>query len=181
MIDVIKIDELEFVKLIEAEEIAKRIQVIASQINTAEAENNPLFLVVLNGAFVFAADLLREITIDCDIKFIDAKSYDGVKSTGVVSLNAEKITFVKDRNVIIVEDIVDSGNTVNVLNNLCSQHKANSVKVASFLSKPSEIQYDITVDYVGFEIAKLFVLGYGLDYNEKGRNLPHIYQIRPFI
>ncbi len=181
MIDVIKIDELEFVKLIESTEIAKRIEVLASQITSAEKDNNPLFLVVLNGAFIFAADLLRKIKFDCDIKFIDAKSYDGLTSTGEVNLNVTELSYAKGRNVIIIEDIVDSGNTINVLNNICAEHDAASVKVATFLSKPGEFKYDIIVDYVGFEIAKLFVIGYGLDYDGQGRNLPSIYQIRPFV
>lgn len=181
MTDVIKLEELEFVKLIEAPEIKKRIDLLASVMNEELADSNPVFLVVLNGAFIFAADLLRGVDFECDIAFVDAKSYDGMQTTGDVKVNDKALSKVENRNVVIIEDIVDTGHTIKVLRGICESKGANSFKVVSFLSKPSAHEHDITVDYVGFEISKLFVVGYGLDYNNKGRNLKDIYQIRPFI
>ena len=181
MADVIKIEELEFVKMIEAPDIKKRIDSLAEQINSDLTNLNPIFLVVLNGAFIFAADLLRNIKFDCDIAFVDAKSYDGLISTGDVIVNDKNLVKVKNRNIVIIEDIVDTGHTIKVLKNICEHNGASSFKVISFLSKPEAHEHNINVDYVGFEISKLFVVGYGLDYNNKGRNLKHIYLIRPFI
>src|SRR6056297_2050266 len=98
MTDIVKIDELEFVKLIEAKEIEKRLDLMASLMNESLKGENPLFLVVLNGAFIFAADILRKLTLECDIQFVDAKSYDGLTSTGEVIINDEKLNVVKERN-----------------------------------------------------------------------------------
>ena len=181
MPDVVKIDELEFVKLIEAREIARRNEVLASQLNSAIGDKNPLFVVVLNGAFIFAADLLRHFEQECDIIFVDAKSYEGIKPNEDIEVVAKSIQKVKDRLVVIVEDIVDTGHTIKVIKSICEENGAQEIKTVSFLSKPSAIKHDISVDYVGFEISQLFVIGYGLDYKNKGRNLRDIYQIRPII
>ncbi len=180
MTKVVKIEELEFVQLILEEEIKEKTAQIGAQITKDYQGQNPLFLIVLNGAFIFAADLLRKIDLDCDIRFVEAKSYKGLESTGEVLIKND-LSFVQNRNVVIIEDIVDSGNTIVELSQICRNEGVQSLKIASLLSKPSATIHDITVDYVCFEISKLFVIGYGLDYNGKGRNLPDIYQIRPFV
>ena len=181
MNDVIKLEELEFVKLIEAREIHSRIAVLASQMETYLADKDPLFIVVLNGAFIFGADLLRHFNFECDVEFVSAKSYEGLESTQLLKLDETYLPNVKDRYVVIIEDIVDSGFTIKNVKELCIQNGASYVEVAAFLSKPSEWTHDIDIKYVGFEIGPLFVIGYGLDYNGKGRNLKDIYQLRPFV
>jgi adenylate kinase len=181
MSDVIKIDALEFVKLIEAKEISKRLDVMASLMAEKLHDKNPIFLIVLNGAFIFGADLLRRFEFDCDIIFVDAKSYEGTASTGEVKIETQKLDEVKGRHVVIIEDIVDSGRTIEAIRNECEHLNAASIQVASFLTKPSVHNDSILIDFVGFEIAPMFVIGYGLDYNGKGRNLKDIYQIRPFV
>jgi adenylate kinase len=154
---------------------------MASIMSNHLEDKDPLFIVVLNGAFIFGADLLRKFNFECDILFIDAKSYDGLESTGKVVVEDKKIQSVKNRHVVIIEDIVDSGHTIKVLKELCEAVGCSSFEVASFLAKPSSYKVKVHVDYVGFDIAPLFVIGYGLDYNGKGRNLKDIYQIRPFV
>ena len=181
MSEVIKIDALEFVKLIESKEISKRLDLMARLMAEKLNDKDPIFLVVLNGAFIFGADLLRRFDFECDISFVDAKSYEGTESTGEVVLDTKKLNAVTNRHVVILEDIVDSGRTIEAIRNKCNDLNAASVQVASFLSKPSIHNDEIKIDYVGFEIAPQFVIGYGLDYNGKGRNLKDIYQIRPFV
>ncbi|HMP28421.1 MAG TPA: phosphoribosyltransferase family protein, partial [Saprospiraceae bacterium] len=136
-----------------------------------------IFLVVMTGAFIFAADLLRRINIDCDIRFIRARSYAGTKSTGIVKLEEDFLMDIQGRNIIIVEDIIDTGITLKFLKDGITKFGAQSIKTCALLSKKSCHTYPLHINYCGFEIEDKFVVGYGLDYNDKGRNLRDIYQL----
>lgn len=175
----IKIIDKEFQVLISANEIEQRVKSIAGKINCDYKGKKPLFLGVLNGAFLFMADLFKSISLECEISFIRVSSYAGTESSGtvknVIGLN-EKIT---GRDVIIVEDIVDTGDTAKYLFDELKKHNPSSVKLATFLFKPKALKQNIQPpDYTGFEIEPEFVVGYGLDYDGFGRNLNDIYVLK---
>jgi hypoxanthine phosphoribosyltransferase len=171
----IKVHEREFEPFILSDAIALRVKAIAEQVSDEYEGKNPLFLAVLNGAFVFAADLLREINFQSEISFVKVSSYSGTQSTGEIK---ELIGFTEDlkgRHIVIVEDIIDTGMSMqHILQQVRSLSPA-SVKVATLLVKREAIKVPVQIDYVGFEIESRFVLGYGLDYDGLGRNLCHIY------
>lgn len=163
-----------FVPFIAADTIQERIQVLAEQINKEYAHKEPLIVVVLNGAFLFAADLVKHLTILCEITFIRVASYEATESTGqlkqILGLNQS----VEGRDLILVEDIVDTGFTITeVCSQLQAEHPA-SIAVATLLFKPAALKQPLELHYVGFEIENRFVLGYGLDYDGLGRNTPDI-------
>ncbi len=173
----IKVHDKEFIPYLNADEIAKEVSRIAGEINKDYAGKKPLFIAILNGAFIFAADLLKEITLEAEICFIKLASYKGVKSTGKVITAIGLDTDLYNRDVIIVEDIVDTGKTLTqFLPQLEHSHPA-SLKIASLLHKPDAMIYPIIIDYLGFTIPNKFVLGYGLDYDGLGRNIKEIYQL----
>tara|TARA_B100000963_G_C22347880_1_gene545913 strand:- start:50 stop:586 length:537 start_codon:yes stop_codon:yes gene_type:complete len=159
-------------------EIAQIVDSIAKKINATKIKN-PIFIAVMNGAFLFAADIMRNITIpNAEISFIKLSSYSGTTTTGEVS---ELIGFSKDlknRNVIILEDIIDSGITLEKIMSLLEKENVATIKVATLLFKPDAYSKDIKIDYIGKSIPNNFVVGYGLDYDEIGRNLPHIYKLK---
>ncbi len=161
-----------------AEEIATSIKNIASKINTDYKDSTPLFLGVLNGCFLFAADLLREISLDCEISFVKVASYKGMKSTGEVNQLIGLDRSIEGRDVIIVEDIVDTGNTIENIVDLLEKAGCNSIKIATFLLKPEAYKKSIKVDYVAMEIENKFVVGYGLDYDGFGRNVKELYVLK---
>ena len=164
-----------FIPYITSDKIAESVSVMAKKINNQLTEDVPLFLVVLNGSFMFAADLLKEVTIPCEICFIKLASYHGTNSTGTVTELIGLTEEVKGRTVIIVEDIVDTGITLEKLVSILTKKEAKQIKVASFLLKPDSYKKDIPVDYVGIEIPNDFVVGYGLDYDGLGRNMKDVY------
>ena len=152
---------------------------MAEQINKDLADKNPLFLCVLNGAFVFAADLFREITIpDAEISFIRMKSYIGTHSTGEVQMISGLHEDISGRTVVIVEDIVDTGFTLLQLKEILQESNPAEIKVATLLFKPDSLKYDVTIDYAALDIPQAFIVGYGLDYDELGRNLKDIYIVQ---
>ena len=159
-------------------EISEIVDTIANNIN-AKKIKDPLFIAVMNGAFLFAADIMRKITIaNAEISFIKLSSYSGTKTTGEVN---ELIGFgqnIKGRNVIILEDIIDTGITLEKIMALLAKEQVADVKVATLLFKPKAYTKDIDIDFIGKSIANDFVIGYGLDYDEIGRNLPHIYKLK---
>lgn len=173
----ITINGHEFETSIPEADIRQRVKEIATQINHDMAGRNPLFLAVLNGAFIFAADLMREITIPCEISFVKLASYQGVISTGtvkeVIGLNVE----LTGRHVIIVEDIVDTGRTMRRMLDTLSLHKPASVSVCTLFHKPTKMVEDVKLDYVAFSIPDQFILGYGLDFDQQGRGLKDVYTI----
>jgi hypoxanthine phosphoribosyltransferase len=164
-----------FVPYISSDKISERVNQIAQKINSDLLKDMPLFLVVLNGSFMFAADLLKEINIPCELSFIKLASYHGTTSTGVVTEMIGLTEEIKGRTVVIVEDIVDTGVTLEKLVTLLIKKEVKQIKVATFLLKPDAYKKDIKVDYVGMEIPNDFVVGYGLDYDGLGRNMKEVY------
>jgi len=175
--DEMRYGDLTFKPYINAEAIAFKLRDLAEEINTNEANSNPVFLVIMTGAYVFAADLLRQINVDCDIRFVRVKSYIGMESAGELRLEEDFLVNLEGRNIILVEDIVDTGNTVHKLIQYLNKMDVISVKTCTLLSKPSAHRLRVNIDYLGFEIEEQFVIGYGLDYNDKARNLPDIWQL----
>ncbi len=157
--------------------IQKAIVGLAEKINKDIDGKNPLFLVVLNGAFMFAADLLKHITTDCQISFVKLSSYMGTKTTQTVRELIGLDEVLRGRTVIIVEDIIDTGITMSETINKLQKLEATEVKLATLLFKPAAFQKDFKIDYIGLEIPNDFIVGYGLDYDGLGRNLPDIYKL----
>lgn len=162
---------------ISEEEIKDAVHKVAKQINTAYKGEKVIFLGVLNGAFMFASDLLKEIDLTCEISFVKLSSYKGTASTGKVHELVGLTTDIKDKHVIILEDIVDSGLTLDKLYSMIELHSPKSVEVATMLYKPEAFKGNIPPKYIGIEIENKFIVGYGLDYQEEGRNTKAIYQI----
>jgi hypoxanthine phosphoribosyltransferase len=150
---------------------------MAMQMNADLQDENPLFIAILNGAFIFAADLFRELTIDAEISFIKLASYKGTRSSGHVITAIGLDMDLYDRTVVILEDIVDTGKTLHEFLPQVLHQQPRRLLVVSLLSKPEVLQYPVKIDYLGFEVPNKFLLGYGLDYNGLGRNLPDIYQL----
>jgi len=169
-----------FVPFISREQIDEQVQRLAREIKRDHGGDAPLFLCVLNGAFIFTADLFRACDIpDAEVAFIRFKSYQGTASTGQVQELMGLTEDITGRTVIIVEDIVDSGITINHLRAELERHNPREVKLASLLFKPASLQVGKAPDYVGFEIPPRFILGYGLDLDGQARNLPDIYVLKP--
>jgi hypoxanthine phosphoribosyltransferase len=158
-------------------EIEEAIEKIAKEINNDYADKNPLFIAILNGAFMFASDLFKKITIPAEISFIKLASYQGTKSTGTVITSIGLETDLFDRHVVIIEDIVDTGKTLSEFLPQLKHQQPQSLKVCALLHKKQATQYPIDIDFLGFEIPNLFVVGYGLDYNGFGRNLDQLMQL----
>ena len=175
--ETIQIKDKKFRPSITEAEILRQVKVVADRINHDFKDKNPLFLAVLNGAFVFAADLMREITIPCEISFVKLASYQGTTSTGtireVIGINED----LTGRDIIIVEDIVDTGLTIKRMMESLGTRNPKSVHVCTLLLKPEKLQEDIDIEYVAFRIPNEFILGYGLDYDQQARNLRDIYTI----
>lgn len=173
----IQIDDKEFCKLIEYDQIEKRIRLIGIQLNVDYENRVPVFIGVLNGSFIFLADLMKEIGIASEVTFIKVSSYEGDQSTGNIRQEIGLSMDLKGRDVIIVEDIVDTGATLHHLLEMIKEQQPASVNVCTLLLKPKSLrrQFD-EITYVGFEIPNEFVVGYGLDYKGLGRNLKDIYR-----
>ncbi len=159
-------------------DLQQRVKELGRQINHDYANQNLYLLIVLSGAYRFAADLSSELEITTEIGFIKLHSYSGTESTGLVSAQLPPSDDVKGKHVLIVEDIVDTGTTIEYLMGLPAIQAAKSVKIASLLFKPDAYKKEYPIHYQGFEIPNLFVVGYGLDYNGLGRNLNDIYQLK---
>ena len=158
-------------------EILQRVQAVADRINHDLAGKNPLFLAVLNGSFIFAADLMRRITIPCEISFVKLASYQGTTSTGtikeVIGINED----LTGRTIVIVEDIVDTGLTMKRMVESLGTRNPESIHICTLLLKPDRLQVPLDIEYAAIEIPNDFILGYGLDYDQQGRNLKDIYTI----
>lgn len=170
---------LTFVPYIEREKIANRVNELACEIKRDTPEGAvPLFICVLNGAFPFASDLFRAVDRDAEITFIRLKSYEGTGTTGVVKEVMGLGENIKGRRVIIVEDIVDTGNTIKRLVDDLNKMEPADIKIATLLFKPESLQCDVKPHYVGFSIPSKFIIGYGLDLDGMARNLPDIYVLK---
>ncbi|SOE22800.1 hypoxanthine phosphoribosyltransferase [Spirosomataceae bacterium TFI 002] len=163
-----------FVRLIDKQKIQKRIQELADKISKDFDGKNPIFLGVLNGSFMFLSDLMKNLEIECQMSFLKVNSYKQLSSSGTIKELIGINEDLENRHVIIVEDIVDSGRTMAWIINTLEPKKVASIHIASLLLKPKALQIPIKVDYCGFEIENDFVLGYGLDYDGYGRNIPEI-------
>lgn len=173
----IQVFDKTFEPYITATQINEQIKKIAAQLNIDYAGKRPLFIAILNGSFMFASDLFKELNIDAEICFIKLASYKGTKSTGNVITSIGLDIPLTDRHVIIVEDIVDTGKTLHeFLPQLINQQPV-TLKIASLLSKPDALLFPIAIDYLGFDVPNKFLLGYGLDYDGLGRNLKEIYRL----
>lgn len=174
---IVKIKDKTFKTSITEEEIKKQVKAVAQQISKDMEGENPLFLAVLNGSFIFAADLMREMTIPCEISFVKLASYQGTTSTGkikeVIGINED----LSGRTVVIVEDIVESGQTMKRMIESLGTRNPASVHICSLFFKPEKLQTELNIDYVAFRIPDDFIVGYGLDYDQQGRELRDVYTI----
>jgi len=175
MREIITIHNKQFKPYISEKQIAEAVKLMSEAINKDLKNEQPVFLTVLNGAFMFAADLLKQIDISCEVSFIKLSSYQGMSSLGgvtqLIGLNED----VKDRTVVILEDIVETGLTINSLVDLLNQRQVKQIKVAAAFMKNGVYKQDRKIDYIGIEIGDEFVVCYGLDYNGLGRNLKEVY------
>jgi hypoxanthine phosphoribosyltransferase len=174
---VIKVHDKSFDTYLSEETIQQRIKELAAGINKDYTGKRPLFIAILNGSFMFASDLFKQLTIEAELCFIKLASYKGLKSSGnvVTSIGLEDDLF--DKEVIIVEDIVDTGKTLHDFLPKLMHQQPKSLKIVTLLHKAEATEYVLQLDYVGFSIPNKFVVGYGLDYNGLGRNLKEIYQL----
>jgi hypoxanthine phosphoribosyltransferase len=171
----IKVEDLYFEKYIENQEVISKTVEIANQINFDYVDKKPIFISVLNGSFMFAAELFKNLNIPCEICFVKVSSYVDLASTGTVKELIGLNQDIENRHVIIIEDIVDTGRTLHFLIDKMLQNKPLSIASATLLHKPAATIVKNRIEYIGFEIDNLFVLGFGLDYNGFGRNLDSIY------
>jgi len=175
MREIITIHNKQFKPYISEKQIAEAVKLMSEAMNKDLKNEQPIFLTVLNGAFIFAADLLKQIDISCEVSFIKLSSYRGMSSLGgvtqLIGLNED----VKDRTVVILEDIIETGLTINSLVDLLNQRQVKQIKVAAAFMKNGVYKQDRKIDYIGIEIGDEFVVGYGLDYNGLGRNLKEVY------
>lgn len=174
---IIKIKDKTFKTSIPEAQILERVKAVADRINTDMADKNPLLLAMLNGSFVFAADLMRMINIPCEISFVKMASYEGTSSTGKVKQLLGLNEDLKGRTVIIVEDIVESGLTMKSLLDTLHEQEPAEIHICTLLLKPECLKVPLDIKYVAREIPNDFILGYGLDYDQQGRNLRDIYTV----
>lgn len=175
--DKIKVRDREFTVSIPEAKILQRVAEVAAQINNDLKNENPLFLAVLNGSFVFAADLMRCMEMPCEISFVRMASYEGTSSTGKVKQLIGLKEEIKGRTVVIVEDIIDSGLTMKNLLATLEEKQPKDIRIAALLVKPGNLQVDLDIPYCCFDIPNDFIIGYGLDYDGEGRNLRSIYTV----
>ncbi len=173
----IQLHDLYFKPYLSEAAIQSRVRELGQQIQLDYAGQQPLFIGILNGAFMFAADLARACNMDADFAFVRLKSYEGTSSSGQVITMIGLKAPIAGRHLILVEDIIDTGRTLHAFLPQLQEQGPASVRIAALLSKPAAREHPLEADYTGFEIPNRFVVGYGLDYNELGRNLPAIYQL----
>jgi hypoxanthine phosphoribosyltransferase len=175
----IKVNGDTFVEMISERRIKKRVRELARQISRDYRGRVPVFIGILNGSFIFFADLIREVTVDCEMDFLKLSSYGDAKiSSGNVRLLKDLNCQVEGRDIVIVEDIVDSGLSMEYIKSLITRQNPRTFRVVTLLFKRDAVKSDIQLDYVGFSIPSEFVIGYGLDYAQKVRNLKSIYRLR---
>ena len=173
----LKVHDKQFKPYISAEQINEQVKKVATEINKDYNGKRPLFIAILNGAFMFASDLLKEITIEAEICFIKLASYKGVTSTGQVVTAIGLDVDLVGREVIVVEDIIDTGKTLSHFLPQIKYHHPASLKIAALLHKPDATVNPVKIDYLGFTVPDKFLIGYGLDYDGLGRNIKEIYQM----
>lgn len=174
----IQIHDKYFVPFITAEEIDAVIGRMARQVQEDLKGETPIFLGVLNGSFMVVSDFVKKYTHNCEISFVKMSSYTGMSTTNDVKQLIGLNQSLEGRSVVVIEDIVDTGNTIEELKKILEGHNLKQLKIATLFFKPEAYTKDIVLDYIGFEIPDKFIVGYGLDYDELGRNLPEIYQLQ---
>ncbi|MCP9201570.1 hypoxanthine phosphoribosyltransferase [Gramella sp. GC03-9] len=172
----IKLHDLEFEPYISEEEITQVIDRISDEVNRDFGDKTPVFIGVLNGSFMFASEVVKRFQGDCEISFVKLGSYKGTESTGEVKTLLGLNQDLKDRTVVLLEDIVDTGNTLVELDQILKQSGVKEYKVVSLFFKPEAYKKSVPVDYIGMEIPNKFIVGYGLDYDGLGRNLTQVYK-----
>lgn len=175
--EVVQVHDKQFELFIPESEIQKEVTRIAMEMNQELADKDPIFLGILNGAFMFASDLYKQLSFPCQITFLKLASYSGTRSTGTVKQLIGINRDLKDRVVVVLEDIVDTGVTLETIIRQLSGYQPAEIRVATFLHKPDATIREVKLDYVGMEIPNDFILGYGLDYDGYGRNFKEIYQL----
>jgi hypoxanthine phosphoribosyltransferase len=173
----IQVHDKKFITYFSVSQIDDQVTRLGEEINRDYRGKRPLFIAILNGSFMFASDLFKKLTIEAEICFIKLASYQGIKSTGKVVTSIGLDQSLKDRDIIVVEDIVDTGKTLHEFLPQLTDHAPASVKIATLLHKPDALKHPLQLDYVGFNVPNKFLLGYGLDYDGLGRNLKEIYQL----
>lgn len=174
----IRIHDKQFVPFLSASQIDSAIARMAQEIADDIDEEVPIFIGVLNGSFMFVSDFMKHYNRPCELSFIKLSSYQGTTTTEKVNQLIGLGVNVENRTVIILEDIIDTGNTLVVLNDLFKDKKVKSLKVATLFFKPEAYKKELPIDYIGIEIPHKFIVGFGLDYDEHGRNLPEVYQLK---
>ena len=175
--ELIKLHDKTFEPYVSAEELNQITERMASEVYQDLQESRPFFIAILNGSFMFAADFLRHYKGECEISFVKMASYKGTQSTGKIHQLIGLSTPVEGRDVVILEDIIDTGNTLEEIYRIFEDKKVNSFRVATLFFKPDAYKKDLKIDYVGKPIPNRFIVGYGLDFDEIGRNLPQVYQL----
>ena len=171
------VDREKLIQIISEKSIMERVHQIADDISNQYKSEVPILIGILNGSFIFASDLVRAMKIDCEIDFIKVSSYSGTKSKGTIHLKKDISADITDRHVIIVEDIIDSGLTIRFIRERLLDAQPKSVSIVTLLMKPELAEIDFDVNWVGFEIPPHYVVGYGLDYDQKFRNLRGIFRL----
>ncbi len=179
MSEKIRIRDLSFQPLFSAVQIQARVRELGAALTQEHNANNPLFISILSGAFVFASDLIRAFEGNCEIGFVKLASYSGTRSTGDVQTIMGLEKDLRGRHIIVVEDIVDTGRTLHFFLDHLRQQQPASLCTVALLYKPDAIEFPVSVEHIGFDIENRFVVGYGLDYDGWGRNLPGIFVLRP--
>ena len=174
----IQLHDKPFVPIISAPEIDFAIAKMAALVADDFADETPVFISILNGSFMVVSDFMKQYTKPCEVSFIKMSSYDGTSSTNHVKQLIGLDQDLSGRTVIVLEDIVDTGNTLVALKELFKQEKVKHFKIATLFFKPEAYKQDIKIDYIGIRIPNKFIVGYGLDYNGLGRNLPEVYQLK---
>jgi hypoxanthine phosphoribosyltransferase len=173
----IQLNDKKFTPYLTVAQIDEQVKRLGAELSKDYEGKRPLFIAILNGSFMFASDLFKELTIECEICFIKLASYKGTKSTGQVITSIGLDATLKNRHVIIIEDIVDTGKTLAEFLPQLEDQQPNSLKIAALLHKPEALSHPLTIDYLGFNVPNKFLLGYGLDYDGYGRNLKEIYTL----
>lgn len=178
MSSAVKVLDKEFVPYLSADQISARVSEIGQQISRDYAGKTPLFLSILNGSFMFSSDLFKALSINAEICFVKLASYEGTSSTGVIKTTIGLDREITNRDLIIIEDIVDTGKTMSHLMEELKAKRPASIRLVTLLHKVEATTYPVQIDYCCFSIPNKFVLGYGLDYDQLGRNLPFLYQLK---
>ena len=170
-------DSHNLIELISQSDISAKVKKMGKEISSFYKGESVVFVVILNGAIIFAADLFRAVSIECKLDFVKVSSYKGTKSEGKIRFEKDLTLDISGKNIIIVEDIIDTGNTIKYLKKHMKRKNPKSIRVASLLMKPDSSDISTVIDWLGFEISSEFVVGYGLDYNQEFRNLNAIYKL----